>query len=140
MAWDRFNDFVTAQDRVDDDVRRELAAGEKRTHWMWFVFPQLAGLGSSGMAQKFAIHSLDEARRYLAHPVLGQRLRECTRLLLAVPDRTVDQIFGYPDNLKFRSSMTLFSVAAPEEPLFAAALAKYFGGQPDDQTLQLLGQ
>jgi uncharacterized protein (DUF1810 family) len=107
---------------------------------MWFVFPQLAGLGSSGMAQKFAIHSLDEARRYLAHPVLGQRLRECTRLVLAVPDRTVDQIFGYPDNLKFRSSMTLFSVAAPEEPLFAAALAKYFGGQPDDQTLQLLGQ
>jgi uncharacterized protein (DUF1810 family) len=137
---DRFNDFVAAQNRVYDDVCRELAAGEKQTHWMWFVFPQLAGLGSSGMAQKFAIHSLDEAQRYLAHPLLGQRLRECTQLVLAVPDRSVDQIFGYPDNLKFHSSMTLFAAAAPEEPLFAAALERFFGGQPDQQTIKLLGR
>jgi len=140
MASDRFNDFLAAQDRVYDDVSRELAAGEKQTHWMWFVFPQLAGLGSSEMAQKFAIHSLDEARRYLAHPALGERLRECTRLVLAVPDRTIDQIFGYPDNLKFHSSMTLFAAAAPQEPLFTSALDKYFGGESDEQTLKLLGR
>jgi uncharacterized protein (DUF1810 family) len=139
MALDRFNDFVAAQDRVYDAVCRELTAGEKRTHWMWFVFPQLAGLGSSAMAQKFAIRSLDEARLYLAHPVLGERLRECTRLVLAVPDRGVDDIFGYPDNLKFHSSMTLFAAAAPGEPLFAEALDRFFGGQPDEQTLKLLG-
>ncbi len=131
-------DFVAAQDAVYPQVLRELAAGEKRTHWMWFVFPQLAGLGSSPMAQRFAIGSLEEAQRYLAHPVLGARLRECTRLVLAVPDKDADAIFGYPDNLKFRSSMTLFAAAAPEEPLFRQALEWFFGGEPDPLTTGLL--
>ena len=137
-ASERLEDFVTAQDAVYDQVLRELAAGRKQTHWMWFIFPQLAGLGSSSMAQKFAIDSLAEAQQYLAHPVLGQRLRECTRLMLAAPHDDVSAILGYPDNLKFRSSMTLFAIAAPDEYLFDEALAKFFGGQRDPLTIGLL--
>lgn len=130
--------FVAAQDAVYDQVCRELGAGEKRTHWMWFVFPQLAGLGSSPMARRFAIDSLGEAQRYLGHEVLGARLRECTRLVLAVRGRDVDAIFGDPDNLKFRSCMTLFAAAAPEEPLFREALEQFFGGEADSATIALL--
>jgi uncharacterized protein (DUF1810 family) len=135
----RLDDFVASQDRVYDDVKRELAAGRKTSHWMWFIFPQIAGLGFSATSRRFAIESADEARRYLQHPVLGERLRECTRLVLAVTGRTVEEIFGYPDHLKFRSSMTLFSVAAPEETVFQEALEKYFGGEPDHRTIELLG-
>lgn len=127
--------FVDAQDPVIDDACSELRAGRKRSHWMWFVFPQLAGLGYSAMAQRYAIASLAEARAYLAHPLLGPRLRDCSALVLAVEGRDVHQIFGAPDDLKFWSSMTLFDVAAPSEPVFRDCLNKYFGGQSDRGTL-----
>ena len=135
---ERLSAFVVAQDAVYHQVCRELTAGRKESHWMWFIFPQLAGLGSSPMAQKFALGSLAEARDYLAHPVLGQRLRECTRLMLAAPHDDVSAILGYPDDLKFRSSMTLFAVAAPDELLFDQALQKFYGGQRDPLTIRLL--
>jgi uncharacterized protein (DUF1810 family) len=131
--------FVQAQAPVYDQVLAELGDGHKRSHWMWFIFPQLAGLGHSSMAQRFAIASLDEARAYLAHPVLGARLRECARLVLAVQDRSIHYIFGSPDDLKFRSSMTLFGHAAPAEPVFQQCLQKYFAGHGDPQTIALLG-
>jgi uncharacterized protein (DUF1810 family) len=135
----KFAEFVTAQDQVYDDVRRELAAGRKDTHWIWFIFPQLAGLGSSPMSQKFGIASRSEARSYLEHSVLGPRLRECTQLMLA-SGRSIDSIMGYPDDRKFRSSMTLFAAAAPDEPLFEAALDRFFGGKHDALTIRLLQQ
>jgi uncharacterized protein (DUF1810 family) len=131
--------FVAAQDPIWPAVLDELRAGAKRTHWMWFVFPQLAGLGRSPMAEAYAIGSLAEARAYLAHPVLGPRLLEGTRLVLAVEGRTLTAILGVPDDLKFRSSMTLFDRARPEEPLFRAALDRCCGGAPDPATLRLLG-
>ena len=130
--------FVDAQFGVYDDACDELRAGRKASHWMWFVFPQLRGLGHSAMAQRYGIASLDEARAYLAHPVLGPRLRECTRLVLQVKGRTIHEIFGSPDDFKFRSCMTLFGFAAPDEDGFARALDKYFGGEPDPRTLALL--
>ncbi|MHB2210233.1 DUF1810 domain-containing protein [Methylobacterium sp. CM6257] len=132
--------FVEAQAGVYPRVLAELQAGEKRSHWMWFIFPQIAGLGSSPMAQRYAIGSLDEARAYLGHPLLGERLRACTRAVNAVSGRSAHAIFGSPDDMKFRSSMTLFARAAPDEPLFAEALARYFGAQPDPRTLAKLGQ
>jgi uncharacterized protein (DUF1810 family) len=107
---------------------------------MWFVFPQIAGLGSSSMAQRYALNSLDEASAYLAHPVLGARLRECTQLLLDVTGRDIGDILGYPDDLKFRSSMTLFAAVDGAPALFDAALRQYFGGAPDARTLELLGE
>ncbi|KAA2214224.1 DUF1810 domain-containing protein [Teichococcus oryzae] len=130
--------FVQAQDPVLPQVRRELAAGDKRSHWMWFVFPQIAGLGHSAMARRYAIASLAEARAYLEHPVLGPRLLECTELVNAVPGRTAHAIFGSPDDMKFHSSMTLFHRARPEEPAFAEALRRYFGGAEDAATLERL--
>ena len=130
--------FVAAQEGVYQQVVNELSAGRKRSHWMWFIFPQLAGLGSSAMAQHYAISGLAEAGAYLAHPVLGARLRECSALVLAVQGATVHGIFGSPDNMKFHSSMTLFAQAAPDEALFRACLDKYFGGVPDQATLDLL--
>ncbi|WP_374471800.1 DUF1810 domain-containing protein [Phenylobacterium sp.] len=130
--------FVAAQAGVYDTALAELSAGRKRTHWMWFVFPQLAGLGSSPTAQRYAVSGVEEAKAYLAHPVLGPRLMACTAALLAVQDRSAHEIFGSPDDLKFRSSMTLFAAAAPAEPAFREALARYFGGQPDPRTLALL--
>lgn len=130
--------FVEAQDRVYEDVRRELAAGRKATHWMWFVFPQLRGLGRSATAQYYGIGSRDEAAAYLAHPVLGARLRECVGLVLAVDGAGAHAIFGSPDDLKFRSSMTLFAAVAPSEPLFRRALEQYYGGEPDPATVELL--
>lgn len=126
--------FVEAQDRVFERVLSELKSGFKRSHWMWFIFPQIRGLGSSPTAQIYAISSLDEAKAYLQHPVLGARLRECVRLVNAVAGRTCHEIFGSPDDLKFHSSMTLFALADPEEPLFAAALQKYCGGTYDPAT------
>jgi len=131
--------FVDAQAPVYDQVRAELRAGRKRSHWMWFVFPQIQGLGHSHVAEKFAISSLKEAKAYLEHPVLGSRLRECTRLVNAVEGRPVDEIFGYPDHLKFRSCMTLFALATTDNQTFTEALRKYFDGENDDLTLKLLG-
>jgi uncharacterized protein (DUF1810 family) len=130
--------FVEAQDRVYADVLRELAAGRKATHWMWFVFPQWRGLGRSATAHYYGIGSRDEAVAYLQHPVLGARLRECVDLLLAVDGPTAHAIFGSPDDLKFRSSMTLFAAIAPSEPRFRRALDRYFGGAPDPATMEIL--
>ena len=132
--------FVTAQTAVIDAVRAELRTGRKRSHWMWFVFPQIAGLGSSATARRYAIGSLGEAQAYLAHPVLGARLRECAALVLDARDGDAHAIFGSPDDLKFRSSMTLFARAAPGEALFGAALEKFFAGAADPATLELLGR
>lgn len=131
--------FVTAQAAVIDRVLDELRAGRKQSHWMWFVFPQIAGLGRSPTAVHYAIASLDEARAYLAHPVLGARLRACTGLVLDVKGKSAHDIFGSPDELKFHSSMTLFARAAPAEKLFGDALEKYFAGRADNATLDRLG-
>jgi uncharacterized protein (DUF1810 family) len=132
--------FVDAQAPVIDKVRGELHAGAKRSHWMWFIFPQIRGLGSSDLARRFAISSLAEARAYLEHPVLGPRLRECSALVAAVDARSIEDIFGYPDELKFRSSMTLFARATPDNRIFDDCLRKYFGGDPDPATLAQLGK
>ncbi len=131
--------FVDAQAAVYPQVHAELTAGRKRSHWMWFIFPQIAGLGSSPTAQRFAIRSMDEATAFLAHPVLGPRLRECTSLVLNHPDRSAADIFSFPDDLKFRSSLTLFAVADPDTPLFRTALDTFFSGDRDEATLSLLG-
>ncbi|CAL8476171.1 DUF1810 domain-containing protein [Caballeronia sp. S22] len=130
--------FVDAQESVIDDVRAELSAGRKRTHWMWFVFPQIAGLGHSAMAQHYAISSRDEARAYLAHPVLGTRLVELTRIVNGVQGRSVSDIFGYPDDMKFHSSMTLFARTADDAEVFNEALRRYFEGRADEATLSRL--
>ncbi len=130
--------FVDAQQGVQEAALAELRAGRKRGHWMWFVFPQLVGLGQSEMSRRYAIRSLEEARAYLAHPVLGPRLRECVAAVLAAEGRTAEEIFGYPDVLKFRSSLTLFARAAPGEAVFRDALAKYYPAGPDRETLRLL--
>jgi uncharacterized protein (DUF1810 family) len=132
------NRFACAQNAVWPIVLAELRAGKKRTHWMWFVFPQIAGLGSSETARKFAIYSLEEARAYLKDAILGERLRECTKLVLEADVTAIDSIFPYPDNLKFLSSMTLFSAAGPDASLFLAAIDRYFRGRPDENTLRLL--
>jgi uncharacterized protein (DUF1810 family) len=134
--------FVTAQDKVYGLALSEIHAGRKRSHWMWFVFPQLAGLGSSATADQYAIRSLAEARAYLEHPVLGPRLLECVQAANAVRDRSALDIFGYPDELKFRSSLTLFLLAAAGEAKapFHKALDRYFEGRGDPLTLQKLGR
>jgi uncharacterized protein (DUF1810 family) len=116
----------------------ELRAGRKASHWMWFVFPQMSGLGFSLMARKFAISSIAEARAYLRHPVLGPRLVECARIVADTEGKTAAEIFGSVDAMKLRSSMTLFSTAAPDERTFARVLEKYFGGEPDEATLEKL--
>ena len=130
--------FVTAQEGVMDRVRAELRRGRKASHWMWFVFPQVAGLGSSPTARHYAISGLDEARAYLAHPVLGPRLVECAGLAAAVERGSAQEVFGYPDDLKLRSSATLFARAAPDTPVFGAVLDRYFDGEPDPATLERL--
>jgi uncharacterized protein (DUF1810 family) len=127
--------FVAAQAPVYAQVAAELAAGRKRSHWMWFVFPQLKGLGRSAMAQHYGIASPAEARAYWAHPLLGPRLAQCIGLVLAIDGRSVHEIFGSPDDLKFRSCMTLFAQATGE-PLFTRALEKYFGGEADPRTVE----
>jgi len=131
--------FVDAQAGVYEQVCAELRAGRKRSHWMWFVFPQMRGLGSSPMAMRYAISGRDEARAYLDHPVLGPRLQECAGLVVEVEGRTIEEIFGYPDDLKFHSSMTLFAeVEGPDERVFHEALRKYFDGKTDLATLDRL--
>ncbi len=130
--------FVDAQDPVYDQVCSELRRGQKTGHWMWFIFPQLRGLGHSQMAHTFGISSREEAVAYLEHPILGERLRECTRLVNLVEGRSIHQILGYPDDLKFKSSMTLFASGTPENQIFQEALEKYFGGEFDPMTVQRL--
>jgi uncharacterized protein (DUF1810 family) len=130
--------FVTAQAQIYPRVLAELQAGRKQSHWMWFIFPQIAGLSGSYRGQLYAIQSLEEAQEYLAHPVLGARLRECSQAVMAVEGKTAHQIFGSPDDLKFRSCLTLFAQVAPDEPLFADLLDKYFDGEADELTLQKL--
>ena len=138
--FDEFNlqRFVDAQAPIYPQVRSELEEGRKRSHWIWFIFPQIKGLGSSTTAVAFGIASKAEAVAYLRHPILGDRLRECTRLALDIEDRSAGRIFGAIDEIKFRSSMTLFASADPEEELFHAALRKYFGGRRDQETLKRL--
>jgi uncharacterized protein (DUF1810 family) len=131
------NRFVQAQNPVYRDVQGELSRGRKQSHWMWFIFPQVAGLGFSTMSQRYAIASRAEAEAYLAHPVLGPRLAECTGLVLAVEGRTIHAILGAPDDAKFRSSMTLFG-AVSDEAVFDEALARYFAGERDGATLEIL--
>ena len=131
--------FVDAQAPVYQRILAELRAGQKQSHWMWFIFPQLAGLGHSPMARRFAISSREEAAAYLDHGILGPRLRESTALVNAVEGRTIREILGNPDDLKFCSSMTLFGALSPD-PIFANALAKFYGGTPDRKTLELLGR
>ena len=130
--------FVLAQDAVYLQVCAELAAGAKASHWMWFVFPQLKALGLSGTARFFGIASRAEAQAYWQHPLLGPRLKECSERVMAVEDKTALQIFHSPDDLKFRSSMTLFAQVATQEPVFRHAVDKYFGGKLDARTLELL--
>jgi uncharacterized protein (DUF1810 family) len=137
----RLERFVSAQGQEDTFATAvgELRAGRKRSHWMWFVFPQIAGLGHSPMSQRYAIASLDEARAYLAHDVLGPRLIECARILRELEGRTAQDIFGGIDALKLRSSMTLFAYADSANPIFGQVLGAYFGGVPDEATERLLG-
>jgi uncharacterized protein (DUF1810 family) len=140
MAADRFRleRFVQAQERVYQRVLEELGAGCKRSHWMWYVFPQIAGLGSSQTSQHYAISGADEARAYLEHPVLGARLRECAQKVLDVQGRSALEIFGYPDDLKLRSCMTLFAAVSPPDSVFERVLASYFEGRGDESTTRRL--
>lgn len=131
--------FVDAQSEVFEEVRAELRAGRKTSHWIWFIFPQIKGLGHSATAREFAIESRGEAAAYAAHPILGPRLRECAGLVNSIQGRAIRQILGTPDDLKFRSSMTLFAQVCPDDPIFTDAIAKYYGGEFDPLTLELLG-
>lgn len=135
-SWD-LSRFLEAKSDIYETALDELRSGRKESHWMWFVFPQLAGLGASEMARRYAISSLEEAKAYLAHPVLGDRLRECTRAVLDSGEN-VSTVFPYPDDLKFRSCMTLFAVASGGREPFAEALRRLFHGHPDHETLKLL--
>ncbi len=130
--------FVLAQDLVFDQVLSELEGGMKTSHWMWFVFPQIRDLGHSPVSVKYAISGRQEALAYLQHPTLGPRLKQCTRLVLGVKGSSVTDIFGSPDDMKFRSSMTLFAQVSPDDNLFQRALQKYFAGVPDQLTLDRL--
>ena len=130
--------FVDAQDPVYEQVCTELRSGRKEGHWMWFIFPQLRGLGSSPTAITFGVSSREEAEAYLAHPVLGRRLRECSLLVNQLKGRSIEQLFGYPDVLKFRSSMTLFASVTSDNQIFMDALQKYFGGELDRLTVERL--
>lgn len=131
--------FMSAQAGIYPQVMAELRAGKKRSHWIWFIFPQMKGLGHSSYSEFYGIGSLDEAVAYWSHPVLGRRLEECTSLVNQIQKRPIEEILGYPDDLKFRSSMTLFSRAATDTAIFTQTLDKYFGGKPDRLTLELLG-
>jgi len=130
--------FVLAQASVYNQVLEQLRVGTKTSHWMWFIFPQIRGLGRSPISVEFAISSLEEAQAYLQHPILGPRLKECTSLVLLVQGRTALDIFGSPDDMKFRSSMTLFAQVSPKGDIFERALQKYFGGEQDSLTLARL--
>jgi uncharacterized protein (DUF1810 family) len=131
--------FLDAQEPVYATVLAELRAGRKRTHWMWFVFPQLSSLGRSATAQHYGISGLDEARAYLAHPVLGPRLRECARIVAGIEDGSAQQVFGYPDDLKLRSCMTLFALSSDDNADFTAVLDRFYGGEEDPATVAAAG-
>jgi uncharacterized protein (DUF1810 family) len=131
--------FVSAQDGIYEEVLAELRSGHKRTHWMWFIFPQIQGLGSSATSKYYAITSRDEARAYLDHPVLGKRLVECIQALLSVHGRSASAIFGFPDDMKLKSSMTLFDAVSARGSVFSQVLDRYFQGQRDRKTLDILG-
>jgi uncharacterized protein (DUF1810 family) len=133
-----FQHFIDAQNPVISVVMDELRAGHKRTHWMWFVFPQHVGLGRSGMAKRFGLGSVEDARAYLNDPILGSRLLACADAVLAHRTTSAQSIFGTPDDLKFRSCMTLFAIAAPQQPIFQIALDEFFAGEPDPLTVALL--
>jgi uncharacterized protein (DUF1810 family) len=130
--------FLDAQREIYDQVLAELRLGRKETHWIWYIFPQIEGLGSSAMAQRYAISCLDEAKAYFAHPVLGNRLRECTQLVTAARAQSIEEVLGYPDNVKFHSSMTLFAHAANHGEVFKNALRKYFRSEYDPLTMERL--
>jgi len=130
--------FINEQESIYDSVLAELRNGRKRTHWMWYIFPQIDGLGHSATSKHYAIKSIEEARQYLNHPVLGQRLLECAEAVFAIEGRSISEIFGYPDNLKLKSSMTLFAYVAAPCSAFSRILDKYFNGEQDALTLQLL--
>ena len=132
------NRFIIAQDPVFDDAISELKAGQKRSHWMWFIFPQIHGLGHSETAKRYAIKSTDEARAYLNHPILGTRLLECAEAVKAIQNRSASQIFGCPDDMKFRSSLTLFASVSEEKSIFHELIAKYYAGKPDERTIEIL--
>jgi uncharacterized protein (DUF1810 family) len=137
MQHDR---FLAAHEPLYAHVLEELRAGDKKTHWMWFIFPQLKALGRSSTALFYGLNDLADARMYFSHPVLGARLKECTALVLQHHDKSALEILHHPDNLKFRSCMTLFQLAAPQEPLFAEALKVFFKGDADDMTIQLVNR
>jgi uncharacterized protein (DUF1810 family) len=130
--------FLDAQHSIYGQVRGELQGGQKETHWMWFIFPQIQGLGTSPTAQKYAITNIEEAKAYLNHSLLGFRLRECTQFVNAHSDRSIEAIFGYPDHLKFHSCMTLFTHISHHDEMFTASLKKYFRGKSDPRTLEKL--
>jgi uncharacterized protein (DUF1810 family) len=132
------NRFVVAQEKRYPTVIEELNAGKKISHWMWFIFPQVTGLGRTEIAKRLAIESIDEAKAYISQPLLGSRLQECTDLVLAIDGKSANDIFGHPDDLKFKSSMTLFLVAAPQIDLFQRAINKYYDGHQDNLTIDLL--
>ena len=141
-ADDRFdlNRFVQAQEQVYPQALSEIKRGHKRSHWMWFIFPQIDGLGSSSTAKFYAIKSKDEAKAYLNHPLLGRRLVECAEVLLKLQGKSAEEIFGYPDDLKLRSSVTLFASVSEPDSVFSRVLDQYYGSQPDVKTLELLKQ
>ena len=130
--------FITAQEMVYSRVLFELRNARKRTHWMWFIFPQIDGLGNSSTTKHYAIKSIEEAQEYLNHPLLGKRLKECAETVLAIEGRSISEIFGYPDDMKLKSSMTLFSSLANSDSVFVSILDKYFNGERDIRTLNLL--
>ncbi|MGB3508233.1 MAG: DUF1810 domain-containing protein [Microcoleaceae cyanobacterium] len=132
--------FISAQERIYENVIAELKSGKKRTHWMWYIFPQIDGLAKSKTSKHYAIKSIEEARQYLNHPVLGRRLLECAEIVFAIERSSISEIFGYPDDLKFQSCMTLFSCLAESESVFVGILDKYFNGERDFKTLQILEQ
>ena len=132
--------FLEAQNNSYDTALREIRAGRKRSHWMWYIFPQIQGLGYSAMAQHYAIRDLGEAREYLQHPVLGPRLIEISEALLSLDESDPRRVMGSPDDLKLRSCMTLFQCAAPDQPVFGKVLDKFYGGQPDGRTLEILSR
>lgn len=130
--------FISAQEGIYEQALAELQRGQKRSHWIWFIFPQIEGLGSSQMTRYYAIKSMDEAIGYLSHPLLGRRLRECAQVVLSLEGLTISEIFGYPDDLKMKSSMTLFAQVAEPGSVFAQILYKYYKGQRDNRTIELL--
>lgn len=134
----RLDRFLSAQERSYDTALSEIKSGRKRSHWMWYIFPQIAGLGMSSTAQYYSIADIDEAREYISHPVLGARLLEISRALLSLDSSDATAVMGYPDDLKLRSSMTLFAQVS-EDPVFGAVIDKFYGGSPDTRTLRILG-